>query len=521
VNMPLRRLAAAAFLLFACPGAQAATLTMGVAVDTTSLDPHYHNIQFNHSIDEQIFDPLTYQDAGGAVVPWLAESWRQVNDDTWEFRLRPGVTFHDGTRLDPDDVAFSFRRLGAIASPSPLTHYIETVAGYERIDDRTFRLRTYGPSPTLPLDLSAVPILSRILHKDATTADFNSGKTAIGTGAYRLVRYARGDAIELERNPNWWGPAQPWDRVLMRPIPNDGARLAALLSGDVDLIDRVSPDDLPRLRGDPALQVFSVRALQVLYLFPDTSRDTLPLTFDKAGRPLATNPTRDPRVREAISLAINRGAIAERVMQGAGFPAEQMVAPGAIGRDETLQPPLYDPTRARALLAQAGYPNGWVWTLVGPKGMYQNDDKVAQAIAQMLTRVGIETKVEVLIPASFYARINAREFPIFMTGYLNASAVITLRSLVVSKESGPGNGALNRMAYRNPDFDRLFLAMAKDPDDAQRARGLAASMRMIIKDHALIPIIYTANNWVARRDRVVYTPNVMGFTQAMSARPAP
>lgn len=516
-----RGLAAALLLAAWSLPARAATLTMGVAVDTTSLDPHYHNIQFNHSIDEHVFEPLTYQDAEGAVIPALAESWTKRDDLTWEFHLRPGVHFTDGTKLDSDDVDFSFKRLAAIPSPSPLTHYIEAVASYERIDDRTFLLRTHTPYPYLPLDLSAVPILSRTLHKDATTADFNSGRAVVGTGAYKLVRYVRGDVIEFARNPDWWGPKQPWDRVLLRPIPNDGARLAALLSGDVDLVDRVSPDDLPQLRADAKLAVFAVRALQVLYLFPDSMHDTLPMTFDKAGKPLAANPLKDPRVREAISLAINRPAIAERVMQGSGYPAEQMVAPGAVGRDQTLPPLAFDPARARTLLAQAGYPDGWSWTIVSPNGMYQNDDKVAQAIAQMLSRIGIETKLDALIPANFYGRINARDYPMFMTGYLNANAVIVLRSLVVSKDSGPGNGALNRMDYRNPAFDKLFLAAAGDPDDARRARDLARSMRMIIEDHALIPVIYTANNWVTRRNRATYTPDVMGYTQAMSAHPVP
>ena len=510
--------AAIAALLTATP-APAQTLTMGVAVDTTSLDPHYHNIQFNHSIDEHIFDPLTYQDASGRVIPWLAESWTQPDPLTWEFTLREGVTFTDGTRLDPDDVPFSFQRVSAIPSPSPLTHSIETVSGYERISDRTFRLKTGSFYPYLPLDLAAVPILSRSVHKDATTGDFNTGKAVIGTGAYRLVRYGRGDVIELARNPAWWGPRQPWEHVVLRPITNDAARLAALLSGGVDLIDRVLPDDLPRLRNDPALSVSTIPALQVLYLFPDQTRDTLPLTFDRSGAPLARNPTKDARVRQAISLALNRQAIADTVMQGAATPAEQMVAPGAVGRDDSLTVEKFDIARARALLAEAGLPDGWRWTLAAPKGMYQNDDKVAQVIAQMLTRIGIETKVEVFLPANFYTRINAKEFPIFMTGYLNANAVVTLRSLAMSKESGPGNGALNRMDYRNPAFDTAFSRAAKEQDDARRGLALAGAMRMVMEDHALIPVIYTANNWVTRKDRVVYTPGVLGFTQAMWARP--
>ncbi len=424
-------LLATAFSLLTLP-AFAATLTVAVAVETTSLDPQFHNVQFNHSTDDHIWDTLTYQSADGKVIPWLAESYKMVDDTSWEFTLHPNVKFHDGTPLDPDDVAFTIARIPTVHGPSTYNIFIEPIAGYERIDSTHFRLKTKGVQPFLPFSLTGISILSRTIHANANTADFNSGKVAIGTGPYKLVKFDRGVSIVLARNPDWWGPKLPWDEVILRPINNDASRLSALLAGEVDLADRMAPDDLERIRKDPKLALYSSRAHQVLYMFPDSTHDTLPLTWDKQGKPLGRNPTKDIRVREALSLAINRDAIVRAIMSGAGSPADQMVAPGAIGRDETLKPLGYDPARAKALLAEAGYPDGWKWTMVAPSNMYQNDSKIGQAIAQMLGRVGIETGID-----------------------------------------------------------------------------------------TFTPVVFTAYNWAARRDRVVYTPNVLGSTQAFYAKPAP
>ena len=514
----MRPFLALALSLLAFP-AMARTLTMAVAVETTSLDPHFHNVQFNHSVDDHIFDALTYQGKDGEVIPWLAESYRMVDGQTWEFTLRAGVKFHDGTPLDPDDVAFTFARVPTVQGPSSYNHFIEAVSGYERIDDRRFRLKTKEVEPFLPFNLTGVAILSRKIHAGATTADFNSGKIAIGTGPYRLVNFARGERLVLARNPDWWGPKQPWDEVIMRPIANDASRLSALLAGEVDLTDRMAPDDLERIRGDAKLTLVSSRAHQVIYMFPDSVHATIPWTFDKQGRPLGRNPTKDIRVREAISLAINRDAITRAIMSGAGTPADQMVAPGAIGRDETLKPLAYDPVRAKALLAEAGYPDGWKWTMVSPANMYQNDAKIAQALAQMLTRVGIDTSLDTFTPVAFYPKINAHEYPIFMTGYLTSSSVTVLGTLVLSKSLGGSKGQLNRMDYSNPALDRAFLSGISQLDPVQRARDLAEAMRQTITDRAVIPVIFTAYNWAMRKDRVTYTPNVLGFTQAFYAAP--
>ena len=285
----------------------------------------------------------------------------------------------------------------------------------------------------------------------------------------------------------------------------------------------VPPDDLPHMRAQTALRLFSIRGHQVAYLYPASTKDVLPQTFDKkTGQPLAANPLKDRRVREALalalSLALNRAAIADTIMNGGSFPADQMVAPGAIGRDNSLPPLAFDAARARALLAEAGYPDGWRWTIIAPNGLFSGDTKIAQAIAQMLTRVGIETRLDTMVNAMFIPKINAREHPMFMMSYLSSTSITVLRSVWVSKGSWPGNGVANRMDYRNAELDRVFLGAVTRMDDAQRARELAQAMRIGIEDLATIPVVFAGYNWGARRDRVVIEPNVLGFTQAMLMR---
>ena len=504
--------------------AQTRALTFAVAADVTSLDPHFHNTAINHVTGDHIYEPLTFQDAAGQVIPNLAKRFKLVDDQTWEFELHADVKFHDGTPLDPEDVAFTVARIPTVKGPSSYTHFTESIVAMERLSATTFRLKTRTPDPFLAFNLAGAKILSRTIHADAQTTDFNSGKLAIGTGAFRFASYSRGDRLILKRNDDWWGnrtpdTALPWSDVTIRVINSDASRMAALLAGEIDLADRVPPDDLPHIRAQAALRLFSIRGHQVAYLFPDSTKDTLPQTFDKkTGQPLAGNPLKDRRVREAISLALNRAAISETIMNGGSFPADQMVAPGAIGRDDTLPALAFDAARARALLAEAGYPDGWRWTVIAPNGLFSGDTKIAQAIAQMLTRIGIETRLDTMVNAMFIPKINAREHPMFMMSYLSSTSITVLRSVWVSKGSGPGNGVANRMDYRNAELDRVFLGAVTRMDDAQRARELAQAMRIGVEDLATIPIVFAGYNWAARRDRVTIEPNVLGFTQALLMR---
>nr|WP_314072978.1 ABC transporter substrate-binding protein [uncultured Roseococcus sp.] len=496
-------------------------LTIAAQSAPTAMDPHFHRSNSNNAILRQVFDPMMDFDNAGAIVPRLAESWRTIDDLTWEFRLREGVRFHDGTPLHAEDIAFSFARLPRVPnSPGSFVSTVRTVTGVTIVDDRTLRVTTSEPTPFLDAELTAIMILSRRLHADSTTADFNSGRAMIGTGPYRHVSYEQGTRLEVERNPTFWGGAVPWDRVQIRFVTSPASRVAALLTGDVDLIDGVPTQDIARLRSDPRIEIFGTESNGTAYLFPDAVREQAPSITDRQGRPLDRNPLRDVRVRHALSLSINRQGIVDRLLAGQGRPAEQFAPPIAVGRIPDRPAPAFDIARARALLAEAGYPQGFRMTIQGPNGWFPGDGEVLQAIAQGFTRIGVETRVEVLPTATFFTRATNRDFAMFMTTYASNLAAITLQQVVATRNPETRMGAFNRQHYTNPDLDRTLLAAMQIMDKPRRDAETAAAMRIAMDDFAVIPIFYPRVTWAGLRARVRYDASPSWYTNANNALPA-
>ena len=313
-----------ALLIPALP-AGAQTLSMGLAAAPTSVDPHYHTFSPNESLDAHIFDRLVEMDAASRPSPGLATSWKLINDTTWEFKLRPGVTFHDGSPFTAEDVAYTLDRVPRVVnSPGSFAIYTKPVTRVEIIDPLTVRLHTAELYPLLPIDLSQVFIIPHGLGPNPTTEDFNSGKNAIGTGPFRMISYRSGDRVELERNNAWWGRAPYWQHVTVRMIPNDAGRTSALLAGDITFMEFVPTADAARLRADNRVALAETTSLRLVYLYLDRSRTgPTPFVTGPNGEALTTNPLNDLRVREALSIAINRPAIVERVMENAAIPTGQ------------------------------------------------------------------------------------------------------------------------------------------------------------------------------------------------------
>ena len=273
---------------------------------------------------------------------------------TWEFKLRKGVKFHDGSDFTAADVVASIERVPTVPnSPSPFTAYTKQIKEMVVVDPYTIRFKTAAPYPLMPSDMTQVAIISKGAAK-ATTDDFNSGKAAIGTGPYKLVRYAKSDRIELARNDAYWGGKTAWDKVTLRLLPQDASRVAALLSGDVQVIENVPTSDVAQLRKDKRLAVFRTVADRLIYLHMDSDRDVSPFVTDRAGKPLAKNPLKDPRVRKAISKAINRPAIVGKVMEGEAIPSGQLVPDFLFGATKNLKVEAFDPEGAKKLLARGG-----------------------------------------------------------------------------------------------------------------------------------------------------------------------
>jgi peptide/nickel transport system substrate-binding protein len=496
-------------------------LTIAAQSAPTAMDPHYHRANSNNAILRQVFDPMVDFDNKGRIIPLLAESWRAVDDLTWEFRLREGVRFHDGTPLKAEDVAFSFSRLPLVPnSPGSFASTVRTVKSVDIVDGRTFRITTSEPTPFLDAELTAVMILSRQLHENSTTADFNNGRAMIGTGAYRHVSYVQGDRLEVERNPSFWGDKAPWDRVQIRFVSSPGSRVAALLSGDVDLIDGVPTQDVTRLSADPRVEIFGTESNGTAYLFPDTARDQVPFITDRGGKPLEKNPLRDLRVRRALSMSINREGMVDRLLAGQGRAAEQFAPPIAIGRIPDRAPIPFDVAGARALLAEAGYPNGFRMTIHGPNGWFPGDAEVLQAIAQGFTRIGVETRVEVLPTATFFSRATNRDFAMFMTTYASNLAAITLQQVLATRNPEARMGPFNRQHYSNPEMDRALLQAMQTMDETKRNALTAEAMRIAMDDVGVIPIFYPKVLWAGLRGRVRYDASPAWYTNALFARPA-
>jgi peptide/nickel transport system substrate-binding protein len=481
--------------------ARAAELRIGMSADVTSIDPHFVNITPNNNVAWHLFEALTHVDEDARLVPGLAESWRPVNPTTWEFKLRRGVKFHDGAELTAEDVAFSIDRPASLtASPGPFTTFTRPIVAKETPDRYTIRLKTAAPYAMVPYDMNSVFIVSKKAAAGAATEDFNTGKAAVGTGPYRFARFARGDRVELLRNDGYWGPQAPWEKVVFRIVPNEGARVTGLLAEDLDAIEYVPTADLKRVRGSARFRLEQKVSWRTIFFTLDQHREPPPGVTDKGGRPLARNPFKDPRVREAIAKAVNRQAIVARVMEGAAVPAANLVAPPVFGHAASLKPEGYDVAGARKLLADAGYPEGFALTLAAPNNRYLNDDQIAQAVAQMLARVGVEAKVATMPLATYFSRARSLEFPFAMLGWGSFSGDLALRSLVMSYDADKGTGAWNWGRYSNAKLDRLVTQALATVDDRRREALAREAMALAMADRPVILLHHQVATWAMRRD---------------------
>ena len=510
----------AAVLALASP-AGAQELRVALAAEPTSIDPLYHTLNPNNQVARHIFDRLVHQDARQRLVPGLALSWKPIDDATWEFKLRPGVTFHDGAPLTADDIIFSIDRADKVPnSPASFAIYTKAVKGIKVVDPLTLQIKTGTPYPLLPSDLSTIAIQEKRGVEGKGTEDFNKGSAAIGTGPYKFVEWVPGNRLVLARNDSYWGPKPDWGKVIMRPITNNAARVAALLAGDVDFIENVPTADLARLKTNPAVRVVQTVSNRVIYLHLDSNRDRSPFVLDNDGNPLVKNPLKDHRVRLAISKAINRQAIVERVMEGAAIPAGQLLPDGFFGVSLNLKPMAYDPEGAKKLLAEAGYPDGFRLTLHSPNDRYVNDEKVAQAVAQMLARVGIKTEVQAMPQAVYFSRASKLEFSFMLLGWGadTGEPSSPLKSLLATNNPAKGMGTANRGRYSNPKLDGLLEEALATVDDEKRAGLLAQATEVGIEDIGIIPLHYEVTLWGMRSD-LTFEGNTNQYTQAFDVHP--
>lgn len=521
--------AALAAVGVAAGGAGAQEITIAVGGAFTSMDPHFHDLSPNHALTWHVWDRLVHPDADQRPAPGLATEWRALDERTWEFKLREGVRFHDGTPFTADDVVFTFARAPNVPnSPTSMGQYVRPVQRLEVVDAHTIRLHTREPVPLIPQMMGAFAILGRKQGEGPggsalPTGDYNSGRAAIGTGPYRLVSFALGDRAVFARHEGWWGPAQPWQRVTYRLIANDSSRVAALQAGDVDAIDAVPTRDVTRLQRDPRLAVQSRPGLRLIYLYVDVNRPVSPFVTDRAGNPLPENPLRDVRVRRALSLAINREGIRRQLMEGHAMPAGQPMPEGAVGYDPQTHPDPYDPDGARRLLAEAGFPDGFGLTLHGPNDRYVNDDAIAQAIAQMWARIGVRATVQTMPASMFFSRGVRDEYSISLTGWSSTTgeADTPLATQIATPDPPRGRSTVIRKShYANPEVDAIIDRALTTIDPREREGLYRQAIRIAYgRDVAVIPIHHQVNIWATRRG-IGYAPRLSEQTRAIEFAPA-
>lgn len=503
--------------------AMAENITIGRANEPSAIDPQFSRTGNNQMTADNMFETLLMTDENLQMHPALATEWKNTDPLTWEVSLREGVTFHDGSPFTADDVIFSLHRTDKVPnSPAPFTDMVSSVDKVEKLDDHKIRITTKAPNPALMEQIGRVFMISKAAAENATLEDFNSGKAAIGTGAYQFVEWKPAESLKLKAYPGYWGEKPDYDTVEFRFIANDAARTAALLSGSVDLIDAVSPADIARLESQKGIKVYPVDSGRLVYLALSMRDDTAPGVTDASGKPIEPNPFRDVRVRQAISSMINRDLLVDRILNGSGVAAAQIVPSVLGGYAEDLQNKPADAAEAKKLLAEAGFPEGFNITLYSSNNRFPGDGDIAQAMGQMLARGGLKVDGVKTQPYNVYAAAATKgEFGayIFSLGASTPNSEASLRSLLQSYNKDAGTGGFNRMRYSNPEFDTALKGAMEEFDQNERMEKLKQATRIAMEDQAIVPLYFQKIYW-ASRDGLDFTPNLAERTIAQDVRKA-
>ncbi len=487
--------------------ASAATLRWANDGDVNSMDPYARQETFLLTFMQNISEPLVRRSKDLKIEPSLATEWAQTAPDVWRFKLRQGVKFSDGTPFNADDVIFSFQR---IRQPtSALNSNVATVADAVKIDDYTVDFHTKGPDPILPEEISQWGMMSKVwCEKNNAVIPADLGKVteesyatrnAMGTGPYMLKERVPDVRTVLVANPNWWDkPVGNVTEAIFTRIANPATRVAALLSGEIDFVYTVPPQDVDRIASTPGTKIIKSPELRTIFLGMDQMHDQLPESSVKG-----KNPFKDVRVREAFYRAIDEKAIVSKVMRGQAQETALMIAPGINGFDKSLnERPAYDPARSKKLLAEAGYPDGFETGMDCPNDRYVNDEAICQAVAAMLAKVGIKVDLLAQTRLKFFGKIGSPNYntSFYMLGWTPSTydAHNMLGSLVGTRVPGSGIGDNNDGGVSNAEIDK-DIALIQVETDQKKRQALISSALGIIKDQYLyIPLHQQVVVWAAR-----------------------
>ncbi len=502
----MRRIALAAALLCSTAlAANAQVLRWANDGDVNSMDPYTRQETFLLAFNSSIYEPLVRRNRQMQPEPALAERWEQPSPTVWRFHLRRNVRFSDGTPFTADDVIFSTQRVRA--QGSNMASVLASVKEVRKVDDFTVDFETHVPDPILIQNLTNWGMMSRAWSErnnatrpaDLTSREENfATRNAMGTGPFRLVSREPDRRTVLERNPGWWDtPTHNLERAELNIIANDATRVAALLSGEVDFVYTVPPQDVDRISRAPGMRIIQGPELRTIYLGMDQNRAEL-LKSDVRGR----NPFQDVRVRRAMAMAIDTAAIQRTVMRGQSRPTGLIYGPGVNGfREEDDIRPRVDVNAAKALLAEAGFPNGFGVTMDCPNDRYVNDEAICTAVVSMLARIGVRVTLNAQTRVRYFAEINAPRYntSFYLLGWTPATsdAHNALYNLAGTRDGT--RGVFNNGGYSNPAFDRLVDQIAVETNPAQRQQMISDASRILREDAAYIPVHQQQIVWAARQ----------------------
>lgn len=494
--MFLKKFFVGAAALALCFGAQANTLNMAYDADPVSLDPHEQLSGGTLQLSHMVFDPLVRWTKDLQFEPRLATSWERIDDLTMRFNLRAGVKFHSGNTLSAADVCWTFDRLKV--SPD-FKGLMTPFSACVEVDDLTVDLKTAEPYPLVLHQATYLFPMDRDFYtgtdakgapKDAIAkhGDSFASQNVSGTGPYTITSREQGVRVVFDRFGDYWDSASPGNvsQIVLTPIANDATRVAALLSGDVDFIAPVPPNDLERVGGDSDTDLVTLPGTRVITF--QLNQQRLPALAD-------------PRVRQAIVYAVNNDGIVQKIMKGFGETAAQQSPVGYVGHDPALQP-RFDLERARELMAEAGYADGFSASMMAPNNRYVNDAKIAEAVAGMLGKIGIRIDLETMPKAQYWPKFDERAADIMMIGWHadTEDSGNFSEFLLMCPNAETGYGQYNSGNYCNPELDKLVLAAQSETDEPRRADMLKQVERIAHEDAAFVPLHWQNLAWGAKKN---------------------
>ena len=502
--MKLRHLLAAA-LIAGCATTQAATLRWGAQNDILTLDPHSQNHATTHGILQHTYESLVRYTKDFQVEPSLATSWQLISPTQYRFNLRKGVKFHDGSPFTADDVVFSY---GRIIQPQGTNQiYVSGVKEVKKIDDHTVDLILGGPNPVLLRLLVDFRIMNRawsVKNKSENVQNYvakeesYASRNANGTGPYVIKLWEPDKRIVFAANPAWWDKIEGnATDVIYTPIKADATRIAALLSGDVDLVTDLPTQDVARLRNEPKLKVLDGHEVRTIFIGMDQFSNELKYSSVKG-----KNPFKDIRVRKAMNVAVDREAIKRVTMRGLSIPAAIMIAPGVHGYTPDIDKVApVDVDGAKKLLAEAGYANGFDFGLDCPNNRYVNDEEICQALVGMWARIGLKAKLNAQPMATFIQKIQRFDHDAYMLGWGVATfdGLYTLQSLMRTKTTG-ADGSFNLGRISDAKLDSLIDTMKTETDVKKRDAMLREALVMTRDNYYYVPLHHQLRPWAMKRN---------------------